>query len=154
DSQCPAMALLAPIRPGFWQTFQPSQAPLGLLVFGSQDGVNATIDLVRALPGYALQMAVLQQDPDFSAIPRATDRSPFEFVEYIQTGSLALQGTFEQFWMSRSDDLKRNNARRRRKLVEEGHTLEFVAHTDPTSVASCIQEYGRLETQGWKGQRG
>jgi len=150
-----AMALLVSTRWGLWETFQPSQAPIGLIVLGYRDeAMSGLQELTRALPGYALQLAVLQQDPEFSAFPATREHASVEFVNYIRTGSLTLEGDFERYWESRSDDIKKNNTRRRRKLVEQGQLLEFVAHTDRDSVADCIREYGRLESQGWKGQQG
>ncbi len=155
DSKRPAMALVVSARWGLRETFQPSQAPIGLIVFGYRDdAVCGLQELTRSLPGYALQLAVLQQDPEFSAFPTNPELSCLEFIKYIRTGNLTLEGTFDQYWESRSDDIKRNNARRRRKLTEQGQILEFVAHTDRNSVAGCIREYGRLESQGWKGQEG
>ncbi len=155
DSNRPGMVLLVPARWGFWETFQPSQSPLGLVVFGYHDETGAGLsELTRSLPGFALQLAVLQQDPDFSSFPVNEVRPGLESIEYIKTGSLRLEGAFDDYWNSRSDDLKRNNARRRRKLVEQGQKLEFVAHTDRESVAIGVREYGRLESQGWKGQQG
>src|SRR5437879_643006 len=138
DSKRPAMALVVSTRWGLQETFQPSQAPLGLIVFGYRDeAVCGLQELTRALPGYALQLAVLQQDPEYSAFPSTSEESSVEFINYIQTGSLRLEGNFEQYWESRADDIRRNNARRRRKLTEQGQLLEFVAHTDRDSVANC-----------------
>jgi Acetyltransferase (GNAT) domain len=155
DSRRPAMALVVSTHWGFWETFQPSQAPIGLIVFGYRDEAGSgLLELARSLPGYSLQLAVLQQDPDFSAFPENQNASCLEFTEYIQTGSLVLKGSFEEYWDSRSVDIKRNNARRRRKLTEQGQKLEFVVHTDRDSVGACIREFGRLESLGWKGQNG
>jgi hypothetical protein len=155
DVQRPSMVLVVPTRWGFWETFQPSQAPMGLGVFGYRDEKGeGLLELSRSLPGFPLQLAALQQDPDFSAFPMNPQLPHLEFIDYICTGSLNLSGSFEEYWGSRSEDLKRNNARRRRKLVEQNQKLEFIAHTDRDSVAACVREYGRLESQGWKGQQG
>ncbi len=115
DSKRPAMALVVSARWGLRETFQPSQAPIGLIVFGYRDdAVCGLQELTRSLPGYALQLAVLQQDPEFSAFPTNPELSCLEFIKYIRTGNLTLEGTFDQYWESRSDDIKRNNARRRK----------------------------------------
>lgn len=156
DSRKPGLALVTPARWGLWETFQPSQAPLGLILLRDQDeGGEGLLQLMRSLPGYSLRCAALHQDPDLSPWPVSQEHySRLEFVDYIQTGSLKLHGTFEDYWQTRSTDLKRNNARRRRRLAEQGRRLEFVVHSEPSEVASCIREYGRLETQGWKAQGG
>lgn len=155
DTKHPGMALLARTRWGSWETFQPSQAPMGLILLGSRDqNGDSLLDLIRSLPGYALQCAALHQDPDFSSLPVSPQWPCMEFLDYIQTGSLTIGGTFEQYWESRTADLKRNNARRHRRIAEQGHKLELTVHSDPEAVPACIREYGRLESQGWKGQQG
>jgi hypothetical protein len=155
DPKRPGMALLASVRWGIWETFQPSQAPLGLIVLGYKDDTREGLrDLMRSLPGYPLQLGIQHQDPDFSAIPLAPQQPNLKVVSYIETGSLSLEGTFDDYWSSRSDDLKKNNARRRRRLADQGKRLEFLVHSDPSSVAACIRSYGVLESQGWKAQGG
>src|SRR6476660_3917924 len=59
-----AMALLVKQGMGSWSTFQPSQSPLGLIMFGFKDDQHEGLfDLMRAVPGYPLVFGVLQQDP-------------------------------------------------------------------------------------------
>lgn len=155
DSKRPGLVLVTPTRWGFWETYQPSQAPLGLILFGGHDeDGDGLLQLTRSLPGYPLQFAVLHQDPDYSSWRPDRQRPYLEFVDYIQTGSLKLDGTFEKYWESRSGDLKRNNARRHRRLAELGHKLELTLHSKPESVAGCIREYSRMESLGWKGEQG
>src|SRR5215475_2836423 len=82
----PAMALVNRTRLGMWQTFQPSQAPLGLILLSaSTEGYKQVKGLIRALPGHALGMGVLQQDPDFSAFGATRQSYGVEFVESIET---------------------------------------------------------------------
>src|SRR5258705_10354128 len=56
----PAMALIEPGRLGFWQTFQPGQAPLGaiLLAGNGNDPSRPIHELMRSLPGYALGLSI------------------------------------------------------------------------------------------------
>ncbi len=149
------MALLVKNGHTRWETFQPSQAPLGLIVLNQRDEEAASLrELLNDLPGYPLQLGVQQQDPDYSAFPPIGHRLNVEMVEYIQTARLLLEGDFEAFWESRSINLKHNLARQLRRLGEKGHRLELLAHRDVASVAGCLREYGRLESQGWKAQEG
>src|SRR5262249_34302110 len=70
DSSSPGMALVTKKNIGIWETFQPSQAPIGLIVLGYRDETGeGLLDFVRSLPGYALGFAVLQQDPDHTCVP-------------------------------------------------------------------------------------
>ena len=65
-----AMALLSRRRTGTWETFQPSQAPVGMWLQdpGLDTGVLMA-GLMRALPGFALVLSLLQRDPALEARP-------------------------------------------------------------------------------------
>src|SRR5215469_15178057 len=66
DAGNPAMALLQRKGSGVWETFQPFWAPLGLFLCGVPDRAGENIlSLMRSLPGYAMQLSILQQDPDY-----------------------------------------------------------------------------------------
>src|SRR4051794_15722201 len=55
DDNNPGMVILEKPRRGFWQTFQPSQGPLGLFLLANDEGIDRQIaNLIRSLPGYAL----------------------------------------------------------------------------------------------------
>lgn len=151
------MALFVQKKTGVWETFQPSQAPLGMIVLGpsatAQESVRA---IAGALPGYALQLSFLQQDPDFPSVPLSQD-SPdcaCERTEYIQTARITLEGTFEEYWKRRGGNLRHNLARRRRRMTEKGFVAQLVEIRDPAAVAGAICSYGDLESRGWKGKDG
>ncbi len=148
-----SLALVEPRRPGFWETFQPSQAPLGLaLLPPGADGRRAVRDLVRSLPGWALALAVLRQDPDLPTVqPSEPDMEP---VDYITTSRLVLAGTFEDYWKSRSHNLVHNLARQRRRLAEQGVRLRLVTSRRPEEMAEGVRIYAAMETAGWKGHQG
>lgn len=159
DPARPGLMLLERGRGGFWSTFQPSQAPLGLALLGARQDVDVQMQrLIRALPGYALGVAVLQQDPDFTSFgdPTARDaRNPrVEALEYIRTARLTLSGSFEDYWGSRDRRWVRDLARQRRRLRDRGATLELQVSRDPGEVAEGVRDYGRLEQAGWKGEEG
>ncbi len=72
NSEYPGMVLVEPNRLGFWRTFQPSQAPVGLILLGSSDHLERQIHrLMATLPGLALGLSVTQQDPDYSVFSRS-----------------------------------------------------------------------------------
>lgn len=155
DSPRSGMALVLKKNAGFWETFQPAQAPLGMILLDHCDETGQELqEMTRQLPGYSLQFSVLQQDPDYTSFPVAINRADVETMDYIQTARLPVCGTFEDFWKSRGTNLRHNLARRRRRLEEKGHALDLVAHRTPDAVAACISEYGRLESRGWKGSEG
>lgn len=155
DSQLPGMALVCKTRLGMWETFQPSQAPIGPFLLGRSDQTGASLlGIMRSLPGVCVQFAVLQQDPDFSALPNGAPDSRFEAMNYVQTGRLRMNGPFEEYWLGRSKDLRDNLARRQRRLQKEGRTPELVVFRDASSMARCLREYGRMESSGWKAEGG
>ncbi|HWP23817.1 MAG TPA: GNAT family N-acetyltransferase [Candidatus Binatia bacterium] len=155
-SEAPGMALIERGKPGFWQTFQPGQAPLGAIVLGRDhdDPGVAIRELIRDLPGYALGFSVTQQDPDFTCFTNLNGSLPFETLDYIQTPRLTVGGSFEAYWKSRSKNLTHNLSRQRRRLKEQGAVLELVVDRCADAVAGAIQEYGDLESSGWKGRQG
>lgn len=155
NSAAPGMVLVIRKSLGLWETFQPSQAPLGLFVAASrEEPAKYFPEMLSGLPNSAMQLSVLQQDPDFCPLsPQLASRrvEPFPFLD---TARLTLQGTFEEYWASRNDDLRRNLMRRMRRLEKQGSRLEMATLTDPGQVADAIRQYGRIEAQGWKGRAG
>ena len=155
DEDPPAMALLQKGRNGFWATFQPSQAPLGLILVPKSSTIDAKMrELIRQIPGYALGLSVLQQDPDYSELARLGESRTIELVQYIRTARLVLTGTFQEYWQSRPRDLVVNLARHRRRLQKESIRVEMVVDRDTDRMADCVKEHGILESKGWKGKFG
>ncbi len=152
----PGMALIEPGKPGFWQTFQPGQSPLGaILLGGNGHGAGESIrELIYGLPGYALGFSVTQQDPDFTCFGNLNGTPAVETLDYIQTPRLTINGKYEDYWKQRSKNLTHNLLRQRRRLKERGESLEFAIDRSAESVAGAIQEYGLLESTGWKGAEG
>lgn len=149
------MALLEPGRYGFASTFQPSQSPLGLILLESRElSIPMSRDLLRSLPGYALGVSILQQDPDYTLFPSERLDVTAESVDYIDTGRLRLEGTFEEYWHGRGKNLTHNLRRQRRRLAEEGKSLELRIVRDPARAADCVATYGLLEGSGWKATGG
>ena len=148
-----AMAVLSAMRPGFWQTFQPAQAPLGLWLRAPDTELDALVfSLIQALPGFALAMAITQQDPDLSARPALTGR--IETLDYIQTARITINGSFQQYWDSRGKNLRHNMKRQKARLEQEQLAPELRIVATPGDVADAIREYGRLESSGWKAAGG
>jgi hypothetical protein len=154
-SKNPGLALLKKKGTGVWETFQPSQAPLGLILLGVADTTGEELlGLTRNLPGYALQLSVLQQDPDHTSFPQPNGSANVDSLEYIRTARITLNSTFEEYWKTRGSNLRHNLARRRRRLAEKGYKTELHTLRMPEQVAAAITEFGRLEAKGWKGREG
>jgi CelD/BcsL family acetyltransferase involved in cellulose biosynthesis len=155
DDGTQGMVILDRVRRGFWQTFQPSQGPLGLILLPDGSDVEGQMgDLMRSLPGYSLGLSVLQQDPEFTAFAHVKDSRTAELCDYAATSGMRLSGSFDEFWKGTGryfvDDLRRQA----RRLEEKGFRIDFKAERDPRRVAACIHDYARLEMSGWKGRDG
>ncbi len=149
------LTLLTRKGTGLWETFQPSQSPLGLIVTSDPDASGEQLlEATKRLPGYALQLSIMQQDPDYTSFPPVSGRAEFQYMDYIRTARLPLEGTFEAYWSSRGSNLRHNLARRGRRMKENGLSAELIAFEKPEEVAEAIREYGRLESLGWKGKNG
>ena len=155
DTGTPGMVLVVKTAPGIWETFQPSQAPLGLILLGSRDPqMSVAMEIIRSLPGLAVQLGVLQQDPDYSSFPATPPGPQVQVLDAAETGRLEVAGAFEDFWETRNSDLKQNVSRRQRRLAGQGKKLTLLTHRSPGAVAECLRAYGRIESQGWKGREG
>ncbi len=155
DTSGSGAAVVVRKSPGLWETFQPSQAPIGLFVLEQPcSGVKQIRMLARALPGFAMQFSVLQQDPDYASIELEQDRTGLERLDYINTARITLSGSFENYWKKRAGKFKYNLARRRRRLQELGFSSELIVRRRPEEVAAAIHEYGRLESSSWKASGG
>jgi len=150
-----AMAFVAMKSRGVWETYQPSQAPLGLaLCQPGAEAEGAISSLLRALPGYALQFSVLHQDPDYLGFGFRENAAKVQRLDYIRTARIVLDGSFDAYWQSREGRLRKNNDRLRRRMAEKGLTPEFVTIREAAGIGQAIREYGRLESKGWKAQEG
>ena len=154
DQEHPGLALVERTKFGVWETFQPSQAPLGLLTLTRSPAHQQVFELLKSLPDFPLTLSVLQQDPDFTAFPDAVGVPLVERIPYIETARLTLADSFETYWQSRGRNLVHNLSRQRRRLSERGRTLELVAERDYSTVAEHVRSYGLLESKGWKAAEG
>lgn len=151
--QVQAMTVLCAPRFGTWQSFQPSQAPLGLwLAHPSGDYESLLSSLSKALPGVVLNVGVTQQDPDLVARPAPSER--LATLDYIQTARITIHGDFDSYWSARGKNLRHNMKRQRAKLQTDAITPQFESLRAAQDVAAAIADYGKLEAAGWKSSLG
>ena len=144
-----AMGLLCRSGPMYWETFQPSQLPVGAWVMRSeQDFEHLLATLARSLPGVALGIGVTQQDPD--CVRRPMESSTLHTLDYIATARVPVTGSFDDYWNLRGKNLRHNMKRQRAKLVQDGVAMRLEVLTRAEDVAPAIEDYGRLESLGWK----
>jgi CelD/BcsL family acetyltransferase involved in cellulose biosynthesis len=148
-----AMAILTPRGRGVWETFQPSQAPIGMWLQRTEaDYSQLLAALTRKLPGFPLMLGVTQQDPQL--FPRPKDEASLKTLDYIQTAKVTLQGSFDDYWSARGKNLRHNMKKQRNKLEKEGVNTRLQLSTAPGDVSQAIADYGKLESSGWKAQLG
>jgi CelD/BcsL family acetyltransferase involved in cellulose biosynthesis len=144
-----AMGLFVRKTAGVWETFQPSQLPLGAFVQRAGRQIDETIEaLVSALPGFAVVAAITQQDP--AIVARPPDSPRLRTMDYIETARVNVSGTFDDYWAARGKNLRTNVKRQRAKLADEGVAVHLGMVETRSAVPAAIVEYGRLETAGWK----
>lgn len=136
-----------------WESFQPSQAPLGAWVMRPDEDFERLLSgLAKRLPGATLVLGVTQQDPD--CIPRPAESSSLNTLDYIRTARVPVTGSFDGYWSLRGKNLRHNMKRQRAALAQDGVVTRLEILTHPEEVSSAIEDYGRLESAGWKAAGG
>lgn len=153
DHDFSAMGVFRQRRTGMWETFQPSQLPLGAFQMRRGSPANGMMEgLLRELPGVGIAVALTQQDPEI--VERPPESAVVETIDYIETARVRVRGTFDEYWAARGKNLRHNVKRQRAKLQEQGTSLRLDVVDAPADVADAIADYGRLEGAGWKAQGG
>jgi hypothetical protein len=147
-------AVLEPSKIGSWQSYQPSQAPLGAFVQAID------FDAAKMLPLFfhtgkgraSLALGLSQVDPNI--LSRPSGESRIETLDYIETATLHIEGSFDDYWAARGKNLRQNLKKQRNRLEKAGVRSELRVHTKPAAVAAAVDEYGLLESRGWKAAEG
>jgi len=136
-----------------WITFQPSQLPLGAWVCEPSIDIQVLSDsLLKALPGLALVLSITQMDPRTTS--RSKNSGKFRTDDYIETGWIPLEGSFDEYWTSRGKQLRQNMRTQRNKINAENIGVEMRTYSEPAQMADAVARYGDLESQGWKAKEG
>jgi hypothetical protein len=147
-----AMAVLSRKRAGVWESFQSSQAPLGLwLAEPAVRWETALPALQRALPLCAL-LAVRQLDPDHFARPASNGR--LSTLDYVQTARITIDRSFEEYWKARGKNLRHNMKRQRSRLESAAIATRLEVVTEPERIEEAVLDYAKLENAGWKAEGG
>jgi len=147
------MAVLIERKRGSWETFQPSQAPIGFSLIAPNLDVSVALSaMTRALPGFPIVVGLSQQDPEL--LPRPDDSSRIRSLDYIDTARIIVEGGFDSYWEQRGKNLKQNMRKARNKLEKASLTVRLDCITDPGKVREAIINYGNFESGGWKAKDG
>jgi hypothetical protein len=147
------MAILRRAGAGRWETFQPSQMPLGAWIQRPGLPIEPLLaGLTRGLPGFAFMLSVTQQDPD--VLPRPKEGPRLTTLDYIQTARITINQTFDAYWEARGKNLKHNMKKQRSRLEKEGVKTSLEVISRPDEIIRAIENYGELEAAGWKAEGG
>jgi CelD/BcsL family acetyltransferase involved in cellulose biosynthesis len=148
-----AGAILRPLGKGRWETFQPSQLPLGAWIASPEvDIAEQMRELLRQLPGLPLSLGITQLDSMLQ--PRPADQATLRTQDYINTAWVDVVGSFDTYWDSLGKNLRQNTKKQRNKLGNEGIETTLECLTAPDQVAQAMEDYGALESAGWKAANG
>lgn len=148
------LALVRRVRPGKWALFQPDQAPLGPIMVDLErvDASGAIAGLLTSLPGLAAELELTFLDPQFSPLP---PQGPcVEWIPYATTMGVETTGSFDEYWAARKKQLRYNLRNYQKRLVEAGIEPRFEVITEPDRIAWAVDDYGDLESRGWKAALG
>lgn len=148
-----AMAIMTPRRAGTWETFQPSQAPIGMWINRNGADVPALLStLTRKLPGFPVIVALTQRDPHLHARP--SDGPALQTIDYVDTARITMRGSFEDYWNARGKNLRANLKKQRTRLQKDGIEARIDTRRRPEQMAAAVADYGTLEGAGWKAGQG
>lgn len=154
DQQGPAVMLVLYRKHFFiWETFQPSQLPLGAWVARKDISLleAACSVLHSGLLKFGLIIGITQVDPLLA--PHEPETANSVSNDHINIGWVELEGSFSDYWNSRGKNLRQNLRRQRKKLVSEGVITTFRCLTETLDMANAVDRYGCLESAGWKSQQ-
>jgi hypothetical protein len=147
------MTVIVKVDPFRWETFQPSQLPLGAFLLSSDAEIRSTAkSLLNALPSFPLVLSATQIDSRF--YPRPVEDSVTQFSDYIQTGWIELSESFEHYWNKLSKNLRKNLKRQLNKVSQVYPTFSFRKITEKNEMRTAVKRYGELESSGWKAGAG
>ena len=147
-----AMTILTYNKFGRWQTFQPSQAPIGLWINNQPHRNDAIINsLLHSMPNFYLSLSVTQLDPEHY---QSTLNGNSYRLDYISTSRIQVRGDYLAFWEARGKNLKQNLKRQRNKLNRENIVTRLDVISNPDGIEQAIVEYGEMESKGWKSASG
>jgi CelD/BcsL family acetyltransferase involved in cellulose biosynthesis len=148
-----AALLIQPQGKGRWNSFQPSQLPLGPVLLPKDEDIEASLQaLLRALPGMALAVGLTQLDS--LAHPGPFGGPRLRSQHYIDTAWVDVENGFEAYWEGRGKNLRQNTRKQLKKVEATGSTPRLELIDTPEPVARAIEQYGMLERSGWKAERG
>ena len=144
-------ALIPLVRRRFgWRTFIPAQTQVSPMLAATPAPIG---DLPRRLPGVALSLDLLCQDPDCSPWLDVLDGRHVRTIPHTHTMNIDLEGDFETYLLGRNRKV-RETIRRKIRRTSENFAIDLRLVTSPDEMPAAVERYGKIESSGWKGQQG
>ena len=136
----------------------PGQAPLSLTYVDSKLDKRlisiAIKELFKILPKVALRVTFLRQDPDLVNKELYTGFLSSVITNCSSNTSIPMTDSFEKYWSNRSKKLRKGVARKITKLKNEDVKVYLKAISAEYEIEESVNQYGDLESAGWKGKDG
>lgn len=148
--------IIAPGKTATWNSFQPSQAPIGpwlqRAALPAVFDLEAVNSIMAACGPMTAALGLSQIDPDLVGRPSGAPRL---FVDdYIQTARISIVGSFDAYWAARGKNLRANMKKQHNKLEGEGIVPRLSIIKDASQISAAIALYGKLEAASWKASGG
>ena len=134
-----------------WSVAKPAQCQVALWV-GDFQSTECISLLFKALPSCQL-IDCIGVDPRFT--PSLLSQSVATHISVHNT-TITIEDltSIERYWDSRNRKLRQNIRRYRRKLDSESSPIELKVYDQMDQIKTAIDDYGFLESRGWKGENG
>ncbi|WP_299084245.1 GNAT family N-acetyltransferase [uncultured Paraglaciecola sp.] len=137
---------------GQWESVMPSQAPICLMVQNENSLTENTLKtLCKALPGWVLQLDLLQLDSRNLTIPTS---SHIKTMDYITTGNRPIPSSFEEYFASLGKNLRQNYNKVVNRAARADQKLSTQLIVAPNEVTEAVTKYAEIEARSWKAELG
>ena len=153
--ECIAAALVRPLHFGIWTMFVPGQACLSPFLISP--GINTKevmASLMSALPGFCWLLRIPKVDPRLQPFDELVELGTADVDPYGTTYSIDLRQSFDDYWASRSKNLRRQLRKAMESIEAEDVQVSVEFNTDWDTICDAIVLHGQLESLGWKGAAG
>ena len=146
--------IFEPGRGRTWQTYQPAQAPLGAWVNATGFAIAPALSRWFGTPGGRLSLGagISQIDPEL--LPRPPASGGLATLDYIETAFMNVSGSFDVYWAGRGKNLRQNVRKQLSRFERDGVSAGLLEIADAGAAGAAVDEYGRMESGGWKGAEG
>lgn len=135
---------------GVVSVFAPSQAQISLCLVPEKLDIKS---LLSALRLQNLRLDCWFVDPLFQQSILGCGSFSSRKLASINM-DIKINGTFEAYWSERSKNLRKGLKRYLNKIEEQFDDFQFKVIDQPEAIAASVEDYGRLESLGWKSETG